>query len=57
MEREEVRLNLVQALIAVAARADIQDPDTIVKKAVILERYILDGVIPRVKRGNQSNQS
>lgn len=57
MESDIVRLELVKALIDVAPRAEIQDPELIVKKAVILEKYILNNVIPRAKRGNQSNKS
>lgn len=52
MDESQVRLEIVKALIPIASRADITDPEQLVKKAAVLEKYVVNKVIPRAKRGN-----
>jgi hypothetical protein len=55
MDESEIRLKIIEALVAVAARAEIQDPEHLVKKATILEKYVVNHVIPRAKRGHKQD--
>jgi len=50
MDDNEIRLRIIEGLISVAPRAEIQDPELLVKKASVLEKYVSDHVAPRAKR-------
>lgn len=60
MDDREIRLKIVESLIAVAPRNEIQSPDALVEKARVLETYVTGNQQrkkpgPRPKHGNQQN--
>lgn len=62
MDERTIRLKIVESLISVAPRNEIQSPDALVEKAKVLEKYVVGEPQrkkpgPKPKHGNQQNQS